>query len=263
MLFRWIVITGAVLVTAARPEVAGAQSDAAQANNPLASITAFNVQGYYIGEFNGIDEDATQLLLRYATPFSVGSSNWLVRATMPFNSFPAGPNFSSETGPGDIDVFATYLFDTGNPAVSFGIGPQVVLPTASPHALGSEQWQLGLANVYFNAESAKFQYGYLAIYRAGIGDTNGRERVSLFAGQPFAFIQMGNGWYTGAAPVWTYDFESGDYSVPLGARIGRVWKRGGTVFNAFAEPQVSVLEDGPGQPDWQIFLGLNMQFTGL
>jgi len=261
MFIRRILLASIVLTAALRPGIATAQDDAAQANNPLRNVQSFNVQAYYIGEFTGIDEDATQLLFRYATPFSIGRSNWLMRATLPINSFPVGPNFSSDTGPGDIDLFATYLFDTGNPAVSFGIGPQVVLPTASPNELGNDQWQLGLANVYFNAESAKFQYGYLAIYRSGVGDTNGRDRVSLFAGQPFAFIQMGNGWYTGAAPVWTYDFESGDYSIPLGARIGKVWKSGGTVFNAFAEPQFSILDDGPGQPDWQIFFGFNMQFT--
>jgi hypothetical protein len=135
-----------------------------------------------------------------------------------------------------------------------------VLPTAAPSELGSDQWQIGVANVFFDARSPRFQYGYLAIYRAGIGDTNDRERVSLLAGQPFAFLQLGGGWYTGSAPLWTYDFKSDDYSVPIGARLGRVFRSGGTVFNAFMEPQWSVADEGAGLPEWQLFFAMNMQF---
>jgi hypothetical protein len=50
------------------------------------------------------------------------------------------------------------------------------------------------------------------------------------------------------------------YSVPLGAGIGNVFKRGKTVFSVFIEPQASVADDCPGQPDWQILGGFNIQF---
>ncbi len=35
---------------------------------------------------------------------------------------------------------------------------------------------------------------------------------------------------------------------------------GKTVFNIFVEPRYSVADDGPGWPEWQILVGLNMQF---
>jgi len=233
---------------------------AAQANNPLANTTAFNIQDYYIGELTNSNDDANQLILRYAAPMSFRDTNWLIRASLPFNTFPTGNYGGAETGLGDADVFAAYLIDTGNPAISFGIGPNIVVPTASKDALGSDQWQVGVANVYFNAQSTKFQFGYLLIYRVGIGSSSGHERVNLLAFQPFTFLQLGDGWYTGTAPVWNYSFHSHDYSVPLGARIGKVFRKGRTVYNAFVEPQVSVFDGGPGQPQWQIFVGLNMQF---
>jgi len=44
---------------------------AAQANNPLANMVAFNIQNYYIGELTESDENANQLWLRYAQPFSI------------------------------------------------------------------------------------------------------------------------------------------------------------------------------------------------
>jgi hypothetical protein len=54
--------------------------------------------------------------------------------------------------------------------------------------------------------------------------------------------------------------ENDNYSVPLGVGIGQVIKKGKTVFNVFVEPQFSVADRGPGQPEWQIFCGLNLQF---
>ena len=238
-----------------------AASDAAQANNPLADITAFNIQNYYIRELTGPgDFDANQFVLRYAKPVQIGNSNWLIRASLPFNSFPVGDAGSTESGIGDFDIFAAYQIDTGDPAVSFAIGPQIVAPTATDDRLGSDQWQLGFANVYFNARSAKTQYGYLLTWRGGVGDTNGRERVSLGAFQPFVFYQLGGGWYTGGAPVWTYNFRNDDYSVPLGIRLGKVFKKNKTVYNVFVEPQWSVHDSGTGLPKKQIYFAVNMQF---
>ncbi len=238
-----------------------AASDAAQANNPLADITAFNIQNYYINELTGPgDFDANQFVLRYAKPVQIGNSNWLVRASLPFNSFPVGDGGSSESGIGDFDIFAAYQINTGDPAVSFAIGPQVVAPTATEDRLGSEQWQLGLANVYFNARSAKVQYGYLLTWRGGVGDTNGRERVSLGAFQPFVFYQLGDGWYTGGAPIWSYNFKNDNYSVPVGIRLGKVFKKNKIVYNVFVEPQWSVSDRGSGLPEQQIYFAVNMQF---
>lgn len=236
-------------------------SDAAQANNPLADIKAFNIQNYYIGAFTG-PEDGTgnQFVLRYAQPVSIGASNWLIRASLPVNSLPLGAGGDTVSGVGDFDIFAAYQFDLGGPRQSFAIGPQVVAPTATDDRVGSEQWQLGLANVYFNAESPVIQYGYLLTWRTGVGDTNDRERANLGAFQPFVFYQLGNGYYTGGAPVWSYNFANGNYAVPLGIRLGKVAKRGNTVFNLFVEPQYSVFHHGDGLPEWQIYFALNMQF---
>jgi len=233
---------------------------AAQANNPLADIRAFNIQNYYIGDVTGLDgETGNQFVLRYAQPVTIGNSDWLIRASLPYNSFPTGTG-DKVSGVGDFDIFAAYQFETGNPATSFAIGPQIVAPTGSDD-VSSDQWQLGLANVYFNATSPLFQYGYLLTYRAGIESVApGEDRVNLAAFQPFAFYQLGDGWYTGGAPIWSYNFANDNYSVPLGLRLGKVTRRDKTVFNLFVEPQYSVADRGTGLPEWQVYFALNMQF---
>jgi hypothetical protein len=61
-------------------------SAAAQANNPLANMTAFNMQNYYIGDLTKSDDSANQFWFRYARPFSVSKTNWLMRASLPVNA---------------------------------------------------------------------------------------------------------------------------------------------------------------------------------
>jgi hypothetical protein len=233
---------------------------AAQANNPLANMTAFNIQNYYIGNVTGIDEPANQLWFRFAQPFEVRDTKWLMRASLPINRYPTSRNGNYETGLGDFNIFAAYLIDTGNPEVSFGIGPQLTVPTAVKDALGSEKWSAGFANVLFNAKSPKFQYGYLLTWQASFAGEKSRADVNVGAFQPFLFYQLGHGTYLRAAPIWVYNFENDNYSVPVGIGVGQVIKQEKVVFNIFAEPQVSILDEGNGLPEWQLFCGLNMQF---
>jgi hypothetical protein len=235
-------------------------SAAAQANNPLANMKAFNLQDYYIGELTESDDSANQFWFRFASPFSVANTGWLLRVSLPINTYPAPPSGDKETGLGDLNLFAAYLIDTGNPALSFGIGPQITAPTAGKDALGSGKWSAGFANVLFSATSPKFQYGYLLTWQASFAGDDDRADVNVAALQPFAFYQLGDGTYLRAAPIWVYNLENDNYSVPLGVGIGKVIKKNKVVYNFFVEPQFSVADDGPGQPEWLVFFALNLQF---
>jgi len=256
------ILAGTILAFAAQYATAeeDAANAAAQANNPLANMTALNFQNYYIGELTESDDSANQFWVRYAKPFSVGKSNWLLRASLPVFSYPVGASGDTETGLSDLNLFAAYLIDTGNPAISFGIGPQLTAPTATKDELGSGKWSGGFANVLFNAESKRFQYGYLLTWQASFAGDSDRQNVNIAAFQPFAMYQLGGGTYLRSAPIWVYNLETDDYSVPLGLGIGQVIKRGKTVYNVFVEPQFSIADRGPGQPEWQIFFALNLQF---
>ena len=66
-----------------------AANDVAQANNPLLRAKAFNFHDYYIGDLTDMDEDANQFWLRFAMPFSIGDTKWLMRASsLPVNTVP-------------------------------------------------------------------------------------------------------------------------------------------------------------------------------
>ncbi len=209
---QWIICCSILLQVNAYADEGA--SGAAQANNPLANMTAFNIQNYYIGDVSESDKTANQAWLRFAKPFDVADSKWLMRASLPINTFPTPPNGHKETAIGDLNVFAAYLIDVGNPAVSFGVGPQVTAPTAGKDELGSERWSGGLVNVLFDASSPIFQYGYLLSWQHSFAGNDNREDVNVAAFQPFAFYQLGHGTYLRSTPIWTYNFENDGYGVP-------------------------------------------------
>ena len=241
------------------PGFAARADDAAQANNPLANLTAFNVQNYYIPSLSGTDETANNLFFRYAKPIPSPIGPWLVRATLPVSRVPTGTN-TSKSGLGDSNVFATYLIETSNPAVSLGVGPIVGIPTATDNALGTDQWSLGGAVVFFDARSKVVQWGGLVTYQHKVGGSNRVADINTLAVQPFGFVQLGKGYYLRAAPIAVFNLESGDFHIPIGIGVGKVVKLGNTVLNLFFEPQFTVANSGPAQPLVQIYAGVNMQF---
>ena len=248
------------LVGAAWAEAPTSAADVSQANNPLANFTAFNVHNYYIGELTGTDKYADQFWMRFARPFSLGQANWLMRASLPVNTYPVPPGMDHQTGLGDLNVFAAYLIHTGNPALSVAIGPQITVPTGTDDALGSGKWSAGLVHTLFDASSTALQYGYLLSWQASFADADNRDAVNLGAFQPFVIYQLGGGTYLRSTAVMAYNFDKSTYSVPVGLGIGQVIPTPGAVFNAFIEPQISVADKGAGWPKWQVFVGLNTQF---
>ncbi len=217
-----LVVALLCLTGAASAQEESAGNDAAQANNPLASFTAFNLHNYYIGELTDPDEDANQFWMRFAKPFSIDQTDWILRASLPINTYPVPPELDHETGLGDFNAQTFYMIDMGSPGVSFGVGPQLTMPTATNDALGSEKWSAGLVNVLFNANSKVFQYGYLLAWQGSFAGADDRASVNLGSFQPFAFYQLGGGTYLRSSAVMSYNLQNDTYTVPVGLGIGKV-----------------------------------------
>ena len=176
----------------------------AQANNPLANMKALNFQFNYMPNLTATDNKAMLTSIRYAQP--VGRV--LFRATIPTMTISDPTTGFATSGLGDINLFATYLFSSPSSPTQFGAGPMIYDPTGTATTasvtnptgipfentgLGANNWQLGAAAVYFNAESAQFQYGGLVTWVAGLGEdqvTNTAATENLMAIQPFYFYKL-------------------------------------------------------------------------
>ena len=227
-----------------------------QANNPLAKITAVNIQNYFQSDLAGSDGTANTFWVRYAKPVTAFGGNWLIRASLPVLRLPTATG--SESGLGPANIFAAYLFDTGNPSLTFGAGPLLALPTSTGDIPIGDTWDLGAAALLFDARSSLFQYGALVTYQTDVAGSGDSE---LMVAQPFGIFQLGAGWYLRSTGVWTFNLDTNDYAVPVGFGFGRAIKSGNKVFNYYLEPQATILSDGAGQPDFQLLAGFNIQFV--
>jgi hypothetical protein len=230
----------------------------AKANNPLADLIAFNIQYYYRPKLNEVTGgSANTTWFRFAIP--TGRILWRLSAPLETRFVNNETTNFSKSGLGDLDLFAAYLI-ASKPQFTFGVGPAASFNTATDAALGSGKNTLGVAAVAFAAPSPQFQFGGLLTWRTDIGGDVNRDGVNLLAIQPFYFWQLGKGLYFRGAPIIPFDLENGEYHIPVGLGIGKVIKIKKTVFNFFVEPQPSVLVKGVGQPTFQVYTALNMQF---
>jgi hypothetical protein len=228
-----------------------------QANNPLATFKAFNIHNYYAPDLYGLpDEKANTAWLRFVVPIG----RWVTRFSLPLPTRPVPGDADPQSGLGDLNGFAAYLFNKPENPKQFGVGPLLVAPTATDDALGAGKWQAGAAAVYFDMSSPKIQWGGLVTLQASFAGDSDRSDTQALIAQPFMILQLGKGTYLRSAPIWTFDLENDVWNVPLGVGIGKVTKVNRTVFNIFIEPQWTILHDGIGQPAFQLFAGINMQF---
>jgi hypothetical protein len=235
------------------------ESDLEQANNPLANFVAVNVQNYFVPELYGLpDDSANYLWLRGVVP--VG--RWIIRASAPVPTVPsfdpASPD--SVSGLGDLNAFAAYVLTKPSATRMIGVGPLLAVPSATDDALGSGKWQAGAAAVVFDFSSPTVQWGTLLTWQGSFAGDDDRDETSLMVFQPFILFQLGKGTYLRSTSLWVYDLEQSTYSMPIGLGVGKVLVSGSKVYNLFIEPQFTFLHRGVGQPAFQLFMGINIQF---
>ena len=254
-----VALCGGLLATltpwSVRAEDGLSQEEIAQANNPLADFQTFNINNYYIPDIYGVpDETANTMWFRYAGT----AGPLLYRVSAPFKTVPR-PGMDPEVGLGDVDLFVSYTFRT--PTFTFGLGPQVYFPTATEDMLGTNRWSLGGAAVFFWFGSRIVQFGSLVTYVHSVDESGGYDTVSSLAVQVFPIFQLGGGTYLRSVPIWSFNLETGDYSIPVGLGIGRVIRTPKVILNIFVEPQYTVLHHGVGQPAFQVYIGFNSQLV--
>jgi hypothetical protein len=249
------------LAVLAHGGVATAQEhqDINDANNPLTPKITFNLQNYYDPSLIGIpDRHANQFLLRGLIPSDLGGLPQLMRFTLPIATAPEFPD-GYVTGLGDLTLMDIFILPKKGD-VTFGVGPLVVLPTATDESLGSGKWQVGGAGVVVAPQDWGLLAG-LITYQSSFAGQSDREDVNLFTFQPIVNVNLTDGWYVRSSAIWNFNLESGTSYIPVGLGIGKVFAPDkGITMNAFVEPQYSVWHDGIGAPRWQVFAGVNFQF---
>lgn len=258
ILFLLLLLPGFCM--AQEPKPAPATLTAAQvnaANNPLARNNSVGFQNYFAPNLYGAPGTSFNSFM--VRPVVV-TPHMIFRATIPMNTLPS-PKAGEDavSGLSDINMFAAFLLTKPTSSIDFGIGPQLSFPTSSQPSLGTEKWQAGLAAVVVKMGES-YLIGSLIVWQTSVAGKASREKTSQFDFQPFYVFQIGKGFTLKGTGIWNFDLKNGTYSIPFGLGIGKSMMVSGAVVSIGLEPQYTVLHKGLGQPEFQLFAGMSVQF---
>lgn len=179
----------------------------------------------------------------------------LVRITAPVVTTPPPDR---QTGLGDIVVFDQFVLQRSR-ALSVGVGPALVLPTATHSSLGQGKWQLGVSLGVVNSGIKNFQLGFIIENLWSIAGSTSRPEVRNLTIQPILNYVRGK-WYFGAGDfVTSIDWTTGDLTMPLALQAGYVAQIGKFHYNLSIEPVYWAKYTAPA-PKWGVRLGFVMMF---
>jgi hypothetical protein len=217
------------------------------ANDPTASLMAIQLQNIYTGNYYNLpDQAGNTLLLRPVVPFKTGNINHIARATIPYvTDSPSG-----KTGLGDSVLFDLIVFNRS--WGRFGLGPVLLLPTASDGALGAEKWAAGPA-LGFVAQNPGYIWGLFNQNLFSFAGNDDRDEVSLSILQPIFNYSLPKKWSIGVSEMnVTYDWDKGAWvNLPLGVKVSKLNKFGAQPVQFSGSYEYNFADDRVA-PEWAI-----------
>jgi len=205
----------------------------------------------------GYEDSSNAFLFRGLVPHRLGGLPQLFRFTLPVSTVPTGAG-NTATGLGDLNIFDLFPFRVSK--MEIAVGPQFTFPTATQSGTGSGKWQAGLAGIAIAPRKWGLA-GTLVTWQHSFAGDSSRPTQNNFAFQPLFIYNLKQGWYLRSTATWNFDLARGSFVIPIGAGAGKIWiLESGVIINLFAEPQVSIAHSGTGQPQFQLFAGVNIQF---
>lgn len=127
------------------------------------------------------------------------------------------------TGLGDTTE-SIFLVPRSTSGVLWGVGPSILLPTASANELGLGQLGLGPSVAVLMQPSA-LTFGILATQLWSVAGGSDRSAVNQLSAMYFASFRFPSGWYLKTAPIVTADWNAvlrNMWTVPVGGGGGKI-----------------------------------------
>jgi hypothetical protein len=239
---------------------AGQQDLAKAAQNPVGDLISLPFQNNL--NFGVGPDDRAQNVLNIQPVYPIGLGpkwNLITRTIAPVISQP-GPGPDRTFGLGDVN-FTAFLSPKNPGRLIWGVGPVVVLPTATDDVLGTGKWSAG-ASIVVLAMPGSFVVGALANNVWSFAGDDTRADVNSFLFQYFVNYNLPEGWYLVSAPIITANWKASGgerWTVPFGGGGGRVFPIGRQPVNVQTQVFYNVQTPTNG-PRWQWRLQFQLLF---
>ena len=216
----------ALVATAPALVDADGNADLAQdLTNPIANLVTIPIQMNFDRDIGPGDEGSKITTnVQPVIPFEI-SENWnlITRTIMPLiHQDDVFPGHGSQFGLGDIN--SSLFFSPKSPTaggLTWGIGPVLVLPTATDSKLGGRKWAAGPGVVGLTMRGP-WTLGVLANHVWSFAGDNDRPDISNTFMQPFAAYTWQSGWTASAQSESSYNWETEQWSVPVNAALSKL-----------------------------------------
>jgi hypothetical protein len=262
---------GTQVATQATP-AAAANTDALRnaAQNPVASLISVPLQENFNFGIGPSDRTQNVLNIQPVIPLSVSKDwNLIVRWITPIVyqpipvAQPPGPPGQTTGVYGLGDMNPSFFLVPKKSKIIWGIGPTVVLPTATNTTyLGQGKLSMG-PSVVVLVQPTHWTIGFLAnnVWSVAGHSNLDKPAVNQFLLQWFVNYNMKKGWYLTTSPIITANWRATDsnvWTVPFGGGVGRIMKLGFQPVNITAQFYGNAVHP-PGASPW----GMRLQFVLL
>jgi len=227
---------------------------AKKTQNPVAPMISVPFQNNTNIGIGPHDRTQNVLNIQPVIPVNIGKLNLINRIIMPVIHQPEIQNESgSKNGLGDIN--ATCFFSPAKPGkLIWGIGPALLLPTATDEMLGTGKFGIGPSAVLVSM-MGKWVFGALANNIWSVAGKSDRGDVNTFLVQPFVNYNLPDGWSITSAPIITANWKADSdnrWVVPVGIGVGKVLKVGKLPLNVSLQGYYNVVTPDAYGADWTI-----------
>ena len=199
--------------------------------NPVASLISIPIQANYDENHGAADQgSAWKTNIQPVIPFTLTEDwNLISRTVLPVLDQSDIPSTGlGESGLGDTvqSLFFSPKEPTAN-GVIWGVGPVMLLPTATEHALGFKKWGAGPTAVALKQQGA-WTFGGLANHIESFAGHDDRKQVSASLLQPFVSYITDTKTTFGLNLESTYDWQASQWAAPVNFTVQQLVKVGKT-----------------------------------